>query len=117
LQVDSNFGGEHIVNHRTLKSVADDADFFANAKSQFIVQDPRVAKQASLMEAIDSNGKPVFFYAPTEQPHAQVAFEFSDSTPGLRVDSYFCRNWKKAPTAVLILPWSDIFSSASVVRC
>ena len=66
-------------NLRSLKSASVDADYFANARPQIIVQDPRAGggKHATLMEAI-TNGKPVYFYeeSPEKQQlrpsHAQV---------------------------------------------
>ena len=46
-----------------LRSVNDDSDYFANANSQMIIQDPRVkGAQPQLMEAISDHG-PTFFYA------------------------------------------------------
>ena len=61
-------------HHRGLKSTADDPDSFA--RPQFIVQDPRVGgkKHATLMEAI-TNGKPVYFYEPSQLPTSHVQVE------------------------------------------
>ena len=57
-------------------SNSDDSDFFASARPQIIVKDPRVKSgNANLMEAI-SDGKPVFFYAePLDGEHSKQAVQ------------------------------------------
>jgi GTP-dependent phosphoenolpyruvate carboxykinase len=72
----------HPSNKRALKSTAVDSDYFANAKPQLIIQDPRAGgrKHATLMEAI-TNGKPMYFYeeSPHQQQTVQVHVQVSKS--------------------------------------